>query len=159
LSPPGRDNHIHQVNKRHSLGRYEPPKRIASVLPSLPSRSPSVLDRYRPSGTMDAYPGYRESSSARSPPERTSWSGRDEYRSSERENPRTDTFYRGRSPGMFRPITLFFSWSHLHSHYRAGNGLPVLLPQSLTNCAYCLPTCISRNLLTIVLTVLFARCR
>jgi len=48
---------------------------------------------------MDAYPGYRETSSARSPQERT-WNSRDEY-PRERENPRTDTFYRGRSPGTF----------------------------------------------------------
>jgi hypothetical protein len=52
---------------------------------------------------MDAYPGYREQSHARSPQERTSWGTRDEaWREKDRaENPRIDTFYRGRSPGMF----------------------------------------------------------
>ncbi|TVY48807.1 Zinc finger protein [Lachnellula occidentalis] len=51
---------------------------------------------------MDAYQGYREPPLARSPPERTSWGGRDEtYRPAERAEPR-DNFYRGRSPGNER---------------------------------------------------------
>jgi hypothetical protein len=52
---------------------------------------------------MAQYQGYREPPLARSPTERTSWGGRDDnYRSNDREdNPRSDSFYRGRSPGMF----------------------------------------------------------
>lgn len=53
---------------------------------------------------MDAYQGYREPPLARSPPERTSWGGRDDgYRPTDRAEPR-DNFYRGRSPGMFLPF-------------------------------------------------------
>lgn len=52
---------------------------------------------------MDTYAGYREPAAARSPPERTNWGGRDDTyrdRAIDRSD-RTDTFYRGRSPGMF----------------------------------------------------------
>jgi len=57
------------------------------------------------SDTMDGYPAYREPA-ARSPTERTSWSGREgreeSYRANDRsDNARNDTFYRGRSPGTF----------------------------------------------------------
>lgn len=57
---------------------------------------------------MDVYGGPREapSASARSPPERTSWGVREDApRPGDRAN-RPDTFYRGRSPGMFQ--TYFF---------------------------------------------------
>ncbi|TVY52639.1 Zinc finger protein [Lachnellula cervina] len=51
---------------------------------------------------MDGYQSYREPPLARSPPERTSWGGRDDgYRPAERAEPR-DNFYRGRSPGNER---------------------------------------------------------
>ncbi|KAH6670481.1 putative zinc finger protein [Halenospora varia] len=55
---------------------------------------------------MDAYPpSYREPPLARSPTERTSWSGRDDnYRAGDRSEPR-DNFYRGRSPGNDRRRT------------------------------------------------------
>lgn len=60
---------------------------------------------------MDSYQSYREPLSARSPTERTPWAGGrdDNYRATDRaDNSRTDTFYRGRSPGMsiFEPCTL-----------------------------------------------------
>jgi hypothetical protein len=56
---------------------------------------------------MDAYPGYREPAPARSPTERTSWAGRDDgYRERDRGVDRSDTFYRGRSPGMFMPLLM-----------------------------------------------------
>ncbi|PBP21600.1 arsenite resistance protein Ars2 [Diplocarpon rosae] len=59
---------------------------------------------------MDTYQSYRDPLSARSPQERTPWGGRnDDYRTVDRaDNPRTertdrtDTFYRGRSPGVDR---------------------------------------------------------
>jgi len=69
---------------------------------------------------MDQYPGYREPPLARSPPERTSWGGRDEGfrdRTSDRGD-RSDTFYRGRSPGTFTyfvALGLVPSLSQLHS--------------------------------------------
>lgn len=49
---------------------------------------------------MDAYSDYRSQPPARSPAERTSYSGRDDGYRAERTDARTDTFYRGRSPGM-----------------------------------------------------------
>ncbi len=134
LPLPLRDNHNYQVSHsskqqtRQQRPLYEPPKRHPLVLPNLPDRPPGSLPRYRPPYTMDAYPGYRESSSARSPPERTSWNGRDEgYRASERvENARTDTFYRGRSPGrsMFRLSRDIFlcALSHLPLRYLRMQG-------------------------------------
>lgn len=83
---------------------YEVPKSNPALL-VLPHRPPGALPNFtrRPNNTMDAYPGYREQSHARSPQERTSWGTRDEaWREKDRaENPRIDTFYRGRSPGMF----------------------------------------------------------
>ena len=80
---------------------YEPPKGSALVLPPRPLGTLSSL-RKRPYDTMDAYSGYREPTAARSPQERPAWSGRDDnYRANDRaDNPRTDSFYRGRSPGM-----------------------------------------------------------
>jgi len=54
---------------------------------------------------MDSYQSYREPLSARSPTERTPWAGGrdDNYRATDRaDNSRTDTFYRGRSPGVDR---------------------------------------------------------
>ncbi|KAJ5042132.1 uncharacterized protein L3040_004689 [Drepanopeziza brunnea f. sp. 'multigermtubi'] len=55
---------------------------------------------------MDAYQGYREPLSARSPTDRTAWGRDDNYRTNDRaENvrpDRSDTFYRGRSPGVDR---------------------------------------------------------
>ncbi|KAL3427625.1 arsenite resistance protein Ars2 [Phlyctema vagabunda] len=48
---------------------------------------------------MDAYPAYREPAPARSPVERSNWGGRDESRRSVDKSDRSDTFYRGRSPG------------------------------------------------------------
>ena len=52
---------------------------------------------------MDGFQGYREPPLARSPPERTSWGGRDEnYRDRPSDRPESrDNFYRGRSPGVF----------------------------------------------------------
>lgn len=97
-------------SKRFSRSLFDLLEENPVVLPNLPRRAPTVIDRYRPSVAMDAYPGYRETSSARSPQERT-WNSRDEY-PRERENPRTDTFYRGRSPGMFR-LDMLLPSSHL----------------------------------------------
>jgi hypothetical protein len=66
---------------------------------------------------MDAYPGYREPAPARSPTERTGWAGRDDmYRERDRGVDRTDTFYRGRSPGMC--FSLFMSLIRLHKQER-----------------------------------------
>jgi hypothetical protein len=121
---------------------YEPPKKHPLVLPNLPDRPPGSLPRYRPY-TMDAYPGYREPSSARSPQERTSWNGRDEsYRTSDRtDNPRTDTFYRGRSPGMSIQSALFLSYLCMAMvcitlKCRVGKGVTHIIATESHCCAY-----------------------
>ncbi|CCU81211.1 unnamed protein product [Blumeria hordei] len=55
---------------------------------------------------MDTYLGHREAVLARSPADRASWASRDGhdevFRSERPENPRSDSFYRGRSPGVDR---------------------------------------------------------
>ena len=78
---------------------------------------------------MDAYPGYREPAPARSPTERTSWSGRDDgYR--ERGIDRADSFYRGRSPGMFISLSCLARLQHPTIQvYQYQHRLVVLLLQ------------------------------
>ncbi|KHJ30540.1 putative arsenite resistance protein ars2 [Erysiphe necator] len=55
---------------------------------------------------MDTYQSHREPLIGRSPTERTSWASREAhdafYRNERSENPRSDNFYRGRSPGTDR---------------------------------------------------------
>lgn len=58
---------------------------------------------------MDTYSGYREPPVPRSPVERSNWGSRDEGRPAERATDRTDTFYRGRSPGMSIALAPFLN--------------------------------------------------
>lgn len=87
---------------------------------------------------MDAYSGYREPVPARSPTERTGWAGRDDgYRERDRGVDRTDTFYRGRSPGMF--ISLFTSLLYMHKLLRSQRPLRIsLLPFTMVTSHYTL---------------------
>jgi len=109
LSSPFPDNHQVSLDKQQtqvSQRLYEPPEKRRIVLPNRPPvQIPPTLPKLpRSQEVMDAYPGYREPPIARSPPERTTWGGRDDgYRTTDRAESR-DNFYRGRSPGMF---TLF----------------------------------------------------
>jgi hypothetical protein len=50
---------------------------------------------------MDTYTGYREAPLARSPTERVNWGVRDEVPRPIDRADRSDTFYRGRSPGTW----------------------------------------------------------
>lgn len=77
---------------------------------------------------MEGYQGYREPPLARSPPERTSWGGRDDnYRDRTSDRPESrDTFYRGRSPGKFVSFTSL-------SHFWCGTGLQGVLHYELYN--------------------------
>ncbi|KAF4631848.1 hypothetical protein G7Y89_g6280 [Cudoniella acicularis] len=110
LSSPPSDKQRVSLDKQQTPTRklYTPPKRHPIVLPDRPPDQPhrNLPIRPRaPMSTMDAYPGYREPPLARSPTERTSWSGRDDsYRAGDRSEPR-DSFYRGRSPGNDRRRT------------------------------------------------------
>ncbi|KAG9231175.1 putative zinc finger protein [Amylocarpus encephaloides] len=109
LSSPPQGNRQASAEREQTPSQllYTPPKRARAVLPDRPLVvvSPSRRrDRYRHQ-RMDTYPGYREPPLARSPTERTSWSGRDDsYRATDRPESR-DKFYRDRSPGVDRRRT------------------------------------------------------
>jgi hypothetical protein len=104
-------------------------------LPSYASVRAPIVDPQSYPRAMDAYP-YREPPLARSPTERTSWAGRDdsyrEGRSSDRTE-RVDTFYRGRSPGMF----IFYLCGTGHDRRMATSlcaSLHIIFSPSLSRC-------------------------
>jgi hypothetical protein len=114
LSSPPSDNHQASRNKQTTVSS-ETSTKPNLVLPERPcvQVSPSFYDnleknkRFR--RAMEGYQGYREPPLARSPPERTSWGGRDDnYRDRTSDRPESrDNFYRGRSPGMSILISSF----------------------------------------------------
>jgi hypothetical protein len=107
LSSPPSDNHQASLDKQTPISS-ETPTKSRPVLPKrtrvqIPHVIRAALQNNRYRDTMDGYQGYREPPLARSPPERTSWGGRDEnYRDRPSDRPESrDKFYRGRSPGTF----------------------------------------------------------
>jgi hypothetical protein len=82
---------------------------------------------------MDTYTGYREAPLARSPTERVNWGSRDEVPRSADRADRPDTFYRGRSPGMWNFIKLSCT-GHPGAHIRVNAfNLVVFKPMLSTN--------------------------
>jgi hypothetical protein len=69
---------------------------------------------------MEGHPIYREAPMARSPPERNNWGSRDEGTRPLDRADRTDSFYRGRSPGslvfVYRSLLSFSSLSITQLH-------------------------------------------